>query len=188
MIIWGWRTLTHSGETGEFHCPQCSAKQPYTRQKIRRWFTLYFIPIIPLELVAEQIRCNQCKEAWKLSVLDNDPEKLQAEQLKSISVDWFNTMSALVGVVGTAEPKVGEMIVADIATATGWQYAANDFMTKATANHESGVKRDDVLARLGNLSENLSSSGKEQLLVAALKVLRATTNCGPDEIDLIPNP
>jgi hypothetical protein len=185
MIIWGWRTITHSAATGEFYCPECTAKQPYTHQKIRRWFTLYFIPIIPLSVVGEQVKCKRCSQTWKMSVLEHDPEKAQSEQLKTISVDWFNAMSALVGSVGKVDQQVGEAVVADIASATGWQYGANDVMAKATANRDQGVTQSDVLARLGNLSATLSSSGKEMFLVAALNVLRMTTNCGPDEITLV---
>jgi hypothetical protein len=168
MIIWGWRTITHSAKTGDFHCPECADKKPYTHQKIRRWFTLYFIPIIPLNVVAEQVKCKQCGQAWKMSVLEHDPEKAQAEQLKNISADWFNALAALVGSVGKADQQVGEVVVADIASATGWQYVANDFMAKAIASRDQGVTQSDVLARLGNLSATLSSSGKELFLGTAL--------------------
>ena len=50
MIIFGTRGVTWNGESGEFVCPGCGGTtQQYTRKTIRRFFTLYFIPLIPLD-------------------------------------------------------------------------------------------------------------------------------------------
>src|SRR6185369_5741735 len=61
------------GESGSFFCPQCNGARQYTRQKMRRFFTLYFIPIIPLDLIGEAIECNYCHSAFTPEVLQYDP-------------------------------------------------------------------------------------------------------------------
>jgi hypothetical protein len=185
VIIWGWRARTHSLATGEFYCPHCSAKQAYDHQKLRRWFTLYFIPLIPLEALGEHITCKQCRKAWELSVLDLDPEKQQAEQLRRISADWYVALAAIASTTGTTDTHVADSVVADIASATGLQFQASDFVNSAAANRQKGVTYADALANLGTLAQDLSNSGKERFLTCVLKVLRMTTNCGPEEIALV---
>ena len=49
LIIFGTRGVTYSVATGEFHCPSCAIKRGYDHKRVRRFFTLYFIPLIPLD-------------------------------------------------------------------------------------------------------------------------------------------
>jgi uncharacterized membrane protein YebE (DUF533 family) len=43
---------------------------------VRRWFTLYFIPIIPLNVAGEYIECERCKETYNHEVLHYRPDTL----------------------------------------------------------------------------------------------------------------
>jgi len=95
MIIWGWRTIKSTPGTGQFHCPHCSSQRPYRHEKFGRWFTLYFIPIIPLGSAGEQITCSTCSKSWNMNVLANDPQKIKAAQLNRIAGDWISVMAAV---------------------------------------------------------------------------------------------
>ena len=185
MIIWGSRTLTKKTAAGTFHCPQCAVKQYYTHDKMRRWFTLYFIPVVPLNDLGEHVTCTNCKKSWMMSVLANDPEKRQTELMDSIGRDWLNSMSTLAGIKGPPALPVAQTIVDDLAAAVGRQYKAGDALAIATAKREAPVNEAEIVAKLGNLPGNLSSNGKERFLVSALKVLRSFSNCGPAEIALV---
>ncbi len=50
MIIFGTRGITYSKGNGEFFCPTCADKKPYKHKRVRRFFDLYFVPIVPLDL------------------------------------------------------------------------------------------------------------------------------------------
>ncbi|HRX80347.1 MAG TPA: hypothetical protein P5307_14850 [Pirellulaceae bacterium] len=50
MIIWGSRGLTSVVENGQFHCPQCGTDRMFNLKQVRNFFTLYFIPLIPLNV------------------------------------------------------------------------------------------------------------------------------------------
>src|SRR5258708_6295186 len=70
MIIFGTRGVTWNGESGEFVCPGCGGTtQQYTRKTIRRFFTLYFIPLIPLDKLGEYIECQHCRNTYNEQVL-----------------------------------------------------------------------------------------------------------------------
>jgi zinc-ribbon family len=61
MIIWGSRGITSSLAKGFFHCPRCDQQRSYDHKKVRRFFTLFFIPLIPLESLGEYVECQFCK-------------------------------------------------------------------------------------------------------------------------------
>lgn len=79
MIIWGTRGLDLKGESGRFFCPQCNDERDYQRRKVQRFFTLYFIPLIPLEVVHQSVGCQSCRQHFTLDVLRYDPRKEREE-------------------------------------------------------------------------------------------------------------
>lgn len=69
LIIFGSRAVTGSKGTGSFVCPRCGPGAPYDHKRVRRFFTLYFIPLIPLRTVGEYIECGTCRTTYKPEVL-----------------------------------------------------------------------------------------------------------------------
>lgn len=84
MIIWGTRGLTSTQRNGVFHCPRCGPKKPYALRVINRWFTLYFIPIIPLGRAGQYIECNGCAATYGEEVLRYDPETERRAVVESV--------------------------------------------------------------------------------------------------------
>ena len=88
IIVFGTRGITTTGARGEFTCPGCRDMRTFRRRNVRRWFTLYWIPIIPLDKVGEYIECDHCLSTWKTEVLDHDfgasDEAFEAEFEKAI--------------------------------------------------------------------------------------------------------
>jgi hypothetical protein len=60
-----WSTIA----TGVFHCRKCGGDRNYRHRGGRRFFTLFFIPIIPLNKVGEHVRCETCKTRYVTEVL-----------------------------------------------------------------------------------------------------------------------
>ncbi|HVQ96578.1 MAG TPA: zinc-ribbon domain-containing protein [Mycobacteriales bacterium] len=70
MIIFGLAVFFFgSVEQGVFHCPNCGGDREYKRKIGRRWFTLFFVPVIPLNKVAEVVQCGTCNTRYQPSVL-----------------------------------------------------------------------------------------------------------------------
>ncbi len=74
MIIFGTRTMHSVRKTGVFHCPRCGASQSYDHKDVKRWFTLYFIPVIPMGTAGSFIQCRRCAGTFNESVLSYDPQ------------------------------------------------------------------------------------------------------------------
>jgi len=69
LIIFGTKGVTSTVSTGSFSCPGCSAQTHYDHKRVRRFFTLYWIPLIPLDTIGEYIECLSCHGTFKQSVL-----------------------------------------------------------------------------------------------------------------------
>lgn len=70
FIIFGTRVRQSPVDQGKFVCPSCRAERSYTKTKATRWFTLYFVPLIPVGTVGEFVQCQTCGVTFKPAVLD----------------------------------------------------------------------------------------------------------------------
>ena len=69
LIIWGLRVFFHTIGQGTFHCQRCGGDREYRHRAGRRFFTLFFIPVIPLTKVGELVQCGTCGTRYHLEVL-----------------------------------------------------------------------------------------------------------------------
>jgi hypothetical protein len=72
FIIYGTRGVKFTKEEGVFKCPNCICSRPYRLRSIRRFATLFFIPIIPLDKLGEYVECEHCLETYIPRVLDEN--------------------------------------------------------------------------------------------------------------------
>ncbi len=89
MIIFGTKVRKKTVNSGQFFCPRCRAMRTYNHQKGTRYFTLYFIPLIPMGDVGEFIECSVCGGMFQLDVL-----KMKAPQPKADLAGMLNTLKA----------------------------------------------------------------------------------------------
>jgi hypothetical protein len=54
---------------GVFYCRRCGGDRQYRHRSGRRWFTLFFIPVIPLNSVGEHVQCGSCRTRYVTDVL-----------------------------------------------------------------------------------------------------------------------
>jgi len=69
MIIFGTSGITSVQRRGSFHCPACGAGATYQEKVVRRYFSLFFVPLIPLHKVGEYVQCDRCGGSFKPEVL-----------------------------------------------------------------------------------------------------------------------
>lgn len=74
-IIYGTRGIESTIQAGEFHCPRCGPGRRFKRKSVRRWFTLYFLPVIPLYKAGDFVECFQCSGTFGPETLENDPSR-----------------------------------------------------------------------------------------------------------------
>jgi tellurite resistance protein len=61
LLIFGLSVFFRTVGEGDFHCPNCGGDRHYRQRVARRWFTLFFIPVIPLNQIGEIVECGACR-------------------------------------------------------------------------------------------------------------------------------
>lgn len=170
MIIFGTRGVTYNAATGDFYCPACQGDGGYKHKRVRRFFTLYFIPVIPMNLHGEYVECERCKNAYHLDVLQFDPKaqaaEFEAEFHKAIKRVAVQMMLAD-GVVDDDEIRVIQEVYAEL---TGSQLG-HDAVQAEIASVE--LEGGDVRHTLARFAGNLNEHGKEMVVRAAFMVAAA---------------
>jgi hypothetical protein len=69
LLVFGLSAFFRTVGEGVFHCPQCGGDRGYRRRIGRRWFTLFFLPVIPLDRLDEVVECRSCRARFRPSVL-----------------------------------------------------------------------------------------------------------------------
>ncbi len=77
IIIWGSKGREKKVSEGTFFCPGCKSNVAYEQRKASRWFTLYFIPVFPMETVGEWVRCRTCQGEFNMNILELSREEIE---------------------------------------------------------------------------------------------------------------
>lgn len=87
MIIFGWGHVTkkHYGPTMALKCPNCNNDTWLQLYRYRKWFTLFFIPVIPYSST-HFLSCTVCSQGVEL-----DGEQIdRAKQLNALTLGLFS--------------------------------------------------------------------------------------------------
>jgi len=69
LIIWGLRVVYHTFAAGTFFCRKCGGDRGYKHRAGRRFITVFFIPLVPLNKTGEHVQCTTCKTRYVTEVL-----------------------------------------------------------------------------------------------------------------------
>ena len=69
LIIFGLRVFYRTIAQGIFHCRRCGGDREYRHREGRRWFTLFFMPVIPLGSVGDHVQCTTSRTRYVTDVL-----------------------------------------------------------------------------------------------------------------------
>ncbi len=88
FFILGARDRTIEVAAGYFFCPACGRLRRYTRRRLARYFTLYFLPIFQLEALGEMIQCQACQGTYRVEDLERAARLVtDAELLKAVKAE-----------------------------------------------------------------------------------------------------
>jgi len=169
-------------DEGEFHCPQCAVKKPFKHKKVVRFFTLYFIPLIPLGRIGEFVECQTCRGTFVPRVLEFDPEA-SSNQFQS-QYEKAMRHSMILMMLADGEIDSGEMeAVHGIINKFGHNDMTYDELEKLVDVIQS--ENEPVDTYLAQIAGSLNEHGKEIIIKCALAVAASDGNIDPSEIKLI---
>lgn len=69
LIIWGLRVVYRTIGHGVFFCRKCGGDRDYRKRAGRRFISVFFIPLIPLNRTGVHVQCATCKTRYVTEVL-----------------------------------------------------------------------------------------------------------------------
>ncbi len=164
FIVWGWRTRLSVKESGTFFSPATRMDGPYDLVVARRWFTLFWIPLIPLSVVGTYVRCGVTKRLFDPQVLSNPTNEEFTAQLAGGLREVLAAVLMADEVAGAEERRVA------VELGSRQIPGYNDETLVADLQRVGQSPLDE---RLRYLSEALTTLGKEQLLSTAAAIMAA---------------
>lgn len=185
MIVYGTRGLKSRVSTGQFYCPQCAETRSYTWYKVRKWFTLYFIPLIPLDVAGEYLECPTCSGTFGTEAQHHDAEHYAAEDSKfqaEFHIAMKTTMILTMLSDGKIEPQEQEMIRGYFGQLTGRDYPMQELDSDVSRLQSANLGMKDYLA---DISARLNDTGKAMVFQANVLVAQADGEISREEEALL---
>lgn len=172
MIIFGTQERLRSVGNGSFHCPGCGAQRQYDRKKHQLWFTLYFVPVVPIDTYSEHVECRSCSQGFDVAVLTANLAQSLTTRDEHVANLWRSTMIAVAGAFG--RPNAGQAAAIDDGLAKYWSMPSEIAAITEDCGWvpAAGVPEEALLDRVMALAALLGHAGKENFLLSANDVIR----------------
>jgi hypothetical protein len=161
MFFVGSTQLTLTRDTGEFYCPRCAVKRTFKLKVVRQFLTVYFIPLIPLQVVKEFAECASCAHQHDPQTLSPDAEAYESRRRRQ-GLEVIR--KAIVLIVASDDLVTDEEL--EVLEAFGRhflqrEFTADQILDEAEHFHESEVDPETWLRQAGKML----TDEEKQLLV-----------------------
>lgn len=182
FILFGTRGVTTTPEEGQFYCPSCQTKREYGLKRVRRFFTLFFIPLIPLDKLGEYVECKHCKNTYNPSVLGYDPEAEAAAFQSQYYAAAKHVMVKMMLADGEADKSEVIQMQKHMEALFGTYIDDADMLAEIEQAKNDG---QDIESYIQNIAPNLNVNDKEKILMAAVSIALADGNFDNNERNLV---
>ena len=177
FIIWGTRGITSTTDSGSFHCPRCGPAA-YEHKRVRSFFTLYWIPLIPLSTLGEYVECGQCADTFDTAVLDYDPAEQHARFLSKLDRAAHRLMALMVLADGEIEDEEIEAMVHVSSSLPGQSLTEEQARAEVEA---ASQESKDLVGYVIDVRDELNEQGKNMLLQVALAIATSDGDFADEE-------
>jgi hypothetical protein len=161
LIIWGFRIFYRTLGEGVFHCRKCGGDRQYRHRAGRRFFTLFFIPVIPLAKTGEHVQCTTCKTRYVMDVLSLPTA---AQMQAALPVGMRAAATAMLRAGGQGSPAARQRAVEAIYGAGAQGYADADL------DFDAAQPAEAIRGALGQVARQLTPDAKEWFLAETVRV------------------
>ncbi len=175
IVFFGTRGVSSKLGEGRFHCPRCGTETPYVRRRVRQFFHLYYIPLVPLGERVELVECGVCRTTFDPAILGGAPVAAGGTFDYEFHRGLLRAMVALLP-PGAAEQEEAVGGVRDLYRAeTGIDLSAQEVKAVVRQTEEDPGRVD---GELSDLAQRLDGARREQILRAARAVASRTPGAG----------
>jgi hypothetical protein len=161
LLIWGLRVFYHTVGEGTFHCRQCGGDRQYRLRAGRRFFTLFFIPLIPLNKTGEHVQCLACKTRYVTDVLSLPTS---AQMQAALPAGMRAAVAAMLVAGDRGSVAARQRAVAAVQGAGAQEY------TDADLDADAAQPAEAIRSALGEVARQLTPDAKEWFLAETVRV------------------
>jgi hypothetical protein len=161
LIIWGLRVFYRTIGQGVFHCRRCGGDRQYRLRRGRRCFTLFFIPVIPLNKVSEHIQCLTCKTRYHTDALALPT----AEQMQAALPAGMRAAASAMLCAGDRGSLLARRQAIEAITGAG----AHDY-GEATLDSDLALPREYIAPALNQVGGQLAVQAREWFLAEVARI------------------
>ena len=164
LIILGLRVFYRTIAQGAFHCRRCGGDRPYRHRSGRRWLTLFFVPMIPLNSVGEHIQCTTCRARYVTDVLS---QPTTAQMQAALPVGTRAAVSAMLRSGDPASPVSRQRAIEAVIEAGTPGY------DEAMLDADLMMSFDSIRPALNQVGAQLTVQAREWYLAEVIRIAMA---------------
>lgn len=176
MIIWGYRTRITKSDVDDVlkeSCPQC--KGDLELSDMKKWFTLYFIPVFPISTVDTFYKCCKCEQTYKKEIKEmlqkgnKDREKIEKEARKMFATTLAACLTHMAKADGTISKE--ERAELDRIKKTFKEFKTD--IDKTIAKVEKAKDNSEVYQSLQRANQVMTKEGMITMIAQIARMLLA---------------
>jgi len=161
IFLFGEQVVEKNPETGQFYCPQCQQVRAYQHIRLKNYFTLFFIPLLPLGTPKEYLECRSCGCSFHPSALAD------RQQLPAYHYALRRIMADILRATRISENNL--VLMSQIyQAATETEFSSTDAQAAVQAARDDPR---DLLEYLRTVGRGLNTEGLEDTLLASAQLL-----------------
>lgn len=177
LLIWGFKARFKKLADGRFHCPHEGVDSHYALVAVRRWFTFFWIPLIPLKELGEHVECGTCGSTYDPKVLTLPTTDQIEDQLTSALRHVVVAMLKADGVVLDSE-RITAIEVMN-------RFAVESYGDSELDRDLAELEVSDLEGELGAVAGMLSPVGQENVIQCCAMLAGADGDLDPSEMDVL---
>lgn len=187
MKILGSKSLRENHKLGEFYCPSCNTNQNYIWQKTRSWFTLFSIPLFPLDYTGEYIECQMCLSTYGIDVLQYGEMSGNNQEVLSVYQKGVRDIMILIMLAdGILDPNEASAIRHIYSHLVRQEYKVESFnqdVERIQSQNPDLMKyaQKSIEEHIKKIRSMLNDDGKKLVYNAAISVALSDGNIAPEE-------
>lgn len=162
---------------GSFYCPDEGAERDYEIKTARRWFSIFYIPLIPRDELGTYLECGGCGQQYKESVLKSPtPESREKTYAAGLRAAMAVVLREHEGSAASHDQRLAAVEVVG-------GYLGEGSYDLETLDKDLVLDASDTNHALGELGAMLNAHGQEQVLRACLDVVSSAD--GANRLNLV---
>jgi hypothetical protein len=161
FLVFGLSVFFRTVGEGVFHCQNCGGDRGYRRRTGRRWFTLFFLPVIPLGRIGAIVECRTCRTRYQTTAL----RLPTAEQMAAALPAGMRAAAALVLLAGAESDEAARRRAVEAVQGYGESYYDDDAL-----DGDLGMPPAFLAEEVATAGVQLAVEAKEWFLAQAVRI------------------